>query len=151
MVKFDLAEQINDIAHSPELASDASRHCGRASQRLVNLGKVVIHEMQRDCGNVVIKLLRESIGEPSKAAHVHAHGEVLTLNIAGADMLWIRNSEHWYASGADALCGAVARFLIVAGKLAVNLHENCIVDVACKNPGTRTRGQTLDCVYLDAV
>lgn len=49
----------------------------------MNPAKVIVHEIDRDCINVILNLLGKGIGEAGKAAHAHAHGEVLSFCIAG--------------------------------------------------------------------
>ena len=44
--------------------------------------EVVKGEVKRDGGFEVFQLLGKAIGQPGEAAHVHPHGEVLTLNVA---------------------------------------------------------------------
>jgi hypothetical protein len=39
----------------------------------MNLAEIVVHVVQRDGMTVIVDLLAVSIGEASKAAHVHSH------------------------------------------------------------------------------
>ena len=50
------------------VVSNAGFHHWRYAQRLVNAGEVVPDVAQRDCGHVVLNLLRERIGEPREPA-----------------------------------------------------------------------------------
>ena len=43
--------------------------------------KVLVHVMQRNHVAMIVDFLAESIGQASKAAHLHPHGEVLTLHV----------------------------------------------------------------------
>ena len=43
--------------------------------------EIVEHEVEHQRVNVVVELLRESVGQPGGPAHAHAHGEVLALDI----------------------------------------------------------------------
>ena len=47
----------------------------------VNPGEIVVHEMERNGGSMVLQLLAESIGEAREPAHVHPHGEVLAFDV----------------------------------------------------------------------
>ena len=51
------------------------------------LSKVVVHEVERNRVRVHLDLLAEPVGQPSEAAHVHPHRQVLTLDVAGRDVL----------------------------------------------------------------
>lgn len=57
----------------------------------MNLAEVVVGEVQRDHVSMHLDLLAKRVAEPSEAAHVHPHGQVLPLNVAGRDMalVWI--------------------------------------------------------------
>jgi hypothetical protein len=43
--------------------------------------EIVIHHVERDRISVVFDLLGESVGQPSEAAHVHPHREILALYV----------------------------------------------------------------------
>jgi len=60
--------------------------CLDSSSVSVRAAKVVVREMKRDGGLQVFQLLAESVGQASKSAHAHAHGQVLTLNQACRNM-----------------------------------------------------------------
>ena len=49
------------------------------AQGLVNPAEVVVHEVKRNGGGVVLDLLGKPIRQARKPAHVHPHGEVLAL------------------------------------------------------------------------
>jgi hypothetical protein len=51
---------------------------------------IVMREMKRDGGLQVFKFLAESVGQPSKPAHAHTHGQISTLNQACRNMNRIR-------------------------------------------------------------
>jgi hypothetical protein len=46
----------------------------------MHTAKVVIHEVKRDGGNVILQLLRERIGQPYESTNAHTHGEILAFN-----------------------------------------------------------------------
>jgi len=82
--------------------------------------------MERDRGNVIFDLLRERIGQPSEPTHRHAHGEVLTLDIARANVLGIGIAGDPLAVAADAFGGAVA--LLSCARFGVLLDEHREID-----------------------
>jgi hypothetical protein len=52
----------------------------RYAQGLVNPAEVVVHEVHRNGGGVVLDLLQETVSQPSKPAHAHAHLPALQRN-----------------------------------------------------------------------
>jgi hypothetical protein len=82
---------------------------------------------QGDHRDVIIELLAKGICKASETAHVHSHIEILSLHVAGGDVLLIRVADDPYRLGAKTLRGAVA-FLSLR-IVAVNLHQLCIVDL----------------------
>jgi hypothetical protein len=53
----------------------------------MNASKVAIHEVQQYRVLKVFNLFAEAIGQAGKAAHGHAHGDILPLDIAGGIVL----------------------------------------------------------------
>jgi hypothetical protein len=49
----------------------------------MDAAEVVVHEVQRDGGAVVLDLLGEGVGQAGESAHRHAHGQVLAPDVAG--------------------------------------------------------------------
>ena len=58
--------------------------------------EVVVHVVEGHGMNVVLPLLTESIGQPGKPAHRHAHGEVLPLNVGSRDVIRIGPSDNGF-------------------------------------------------------
>lgn len=56
----------------PQLVTDASRHCGRDAERLVDTAEIAVHEIDRQRVAVVFHLRGKRIGEPIEAAKAHA-------------------------------------------------------------------------------
>ena len=56
----------------------------------MNPSEVIVHVEQRDHRHMIVNLLAERIGQPSKAPHVHPHIKILPLHIRRADMVVIR-------------------------------------------------------------
>jgi len=63
------------------MRTQPSFHRRGNAQGLVNAPKVVMHVKQRDHRDVILKLLTEGVRQPSEAAHIHPHVEVLPLHI----------------------------------------------------------------------
>ena len=83
--------------------------------------KIVIEEVNANHGFVVLQLLGESISQAHKAPHIHPHGEVLALYMAGADVVKIRRATDLLYIGTD--YDIVAVFI-----LTVNLHKTAMID-----------------------
>ena len=63
----------HNVANLPQPVVHASPHRWRATERLVNAGEVLVHEVQCDCGGVVLDFLWERICQARKPAHPHPH------------------------------------------------------------------------------
>jgi len=96
----------------------------------MNPDEVVVHDVKRDHRNVVLNLFAEGIREPSKAAHRHAHGEVLALHVGRADMSRIGIAVDNLRLAADALGWAIT--LLALRCFVVKLHKLCVVYLAVK-------------------
>ena len=81
---------------------------GGGPQRLVDADKIVPEGVQRDHVLVVLQLLAESVGEPGKPSHAHAHRQVRPLRVARADMLRVWVSGDRVLARSNAVWGAVA-------------------------------------------
>ena len=60
----------------------------------MNLREVVIGKVDRHSVSMVLDLLGEAIGQPGEAAHVHPHGEILSLNDGRGDESRIGHSRY---------------------------------------------------------
>lgn len=56
-------------------------HGRRHAQGLMDAPKVVEHEVQGHGMPQVLDLLAEAIGQAGEASHIHAHCEILPLNV----------------------------------------------------------------------
>src|ERR1035441_7093831 len=92
----------------PNMLTDTSFHRRSDSQGLVNPREVVVHMEQGNHSDVIVELLAERISQPSEAPHVHSHVEILSLNVAGADVFWIRVTNNVHTFGPKTLRRAVA-------------------------------------------
>ena len=79
------------------------------------LHEVVPDRVERDHVHVVLEFLRERIGEPGEAAHVHPHRKVLPFGIGRADMLRVGIAFDPFLARANAFCGAVAALRAFGG------------------------------------
>jgi len=82
----------------------------------MDANEVVECAVQRDRVAVVLNLLAERIGQSSKAAHVHSHGEVLPLDIGSADVLEIGTAFYARLDDARAFSGIGGLLSIPAGQ-----------------------------------
>jgi len=133
------------------MIANACFHRGRDAQRLVNAAEVVVHEVERERVLVVFHFLRECIRQASEPAHGHSHREVLALDVTCGNVFAVGPSGNDRGDCADALCRAVAGFLIA--RIAsvkfdqhgvINLSSECEIDSGHIGPVTVRR-------QLDAV
>ena len=108
------------------MLTDTRFHRWSNPKCLVYPAEVVVHVKQRDHGDVVVKLLAESVSQPSEPPHIHPHVEVLSFHIAGADVVVIGCADDVYALGAKTLRRAVA--LLPFRIVAVDLHQLRVVN-----------------------
>lgn len=109
----------------------------------MNPDEVVVHAVESNRRNVVFQFLGEGVSQASESAHPHTHGQVLTLNKTGGDMLRVRVSNLAGFLAACASCGAVA--LLALGAVAVHLDQHGIVDIFAEPIGDRSQ------VHLQAI
>ncbi len=105
-----LFDQTDNVGHLPQFVRNARGHRGSNLQGTVNLDEVVVHEVERNGGNVMLHTFTKGIREPGESAHVHPHREVLAFNVASADVLLIRGSGDVLTLAANTLSGAVSFF-----------------------------------------
>jgi len=86
--------------------------------------------MQRNRVPQIIKLFAERIRQARKPPHAHSHSEVLALNVAGRDMIWVRVAGNCFCLTANALTGAIAAII---GRVAVEFDKHRIVNVTTES------------------
>jgi hypothetical protein len=84
------------------------------------LDEVTVNKVQSNGVPVVVDLFGEPIGEPGKAAHVHTHGQVLPLDMAGRNELWIGLALDYGFLAAGAFGRAVFPFVILASRILID-------------------------------
>ena len=132
-LKFDIGQSIQqrrDILDRPELTRHAGRHRWGNPERLVDAHEIVVHEVQSHRRLVAGKLLGKRVGQSGEPPHRHAHGEVLPLDVARADVLRIGIAGDILAPNADALSRAVALLSLWRG--AVQLLQQGIVNIVAE-------------------
>lgn len=106
----------------------------------MNAHKVVPHVVDGDARNVSFDLLAERVGEASKAADLHAHGQVLTFDVAGRDVLGVGVACSDFLLAANALWRRVAA-VFFGPFVAVALYENPVVNFGLKRAMDRVEVQ----------
>lgn len=96
----------------------------------MNPDKVVVHDMDGDCRDMIFEFLREGVGQSSKTAHTHSHSEVLTFDIAGADVLRVGISDDSFLFTGRANCRTVP--LLRVGVVSIDLDQHGVVNVFAK-------------------
>ena len=97
----------------------------------MHAAEVVIHEVQGDRCCVVLDLLRERIRQPREPAHVHAHGEILTLHVRRGYVLRVRVAFYYLRGGTENLRRAVARLGLSLP--SVDLRQHCVVHIRAES------------------
>ena len=92
--------------------------------------EVVVSEVQRHGRAQVLDLLAERVRQASKSSHVHAHGQVLPLDVAGADLVWCWLADDRPATGARDVRWAVSTRTDWLGFVA--LYDLTVVDARTK-------------------
>src|SRR4051794_16966215 len=111
----------------PNMLTKTSRHRRGNSQGLMNPREVMVNVKECDGRNMVLNLFAEGIGQASEAAHLHPHVEILSLDIAGADVLRIGVAKPDLLFDAQTLRGAVP--LLGFRIVPEHLDELRVVDV----------------------
>lgn len=93
----------------------------------MNTDEVVVHVEQGHGMRVIFHFLTKGVRESGKPANVHSHGEILSLDVAGGDMLRVRVARHRQLQAIQADSRAVARLSVTSR--AINLHEHRVVNV----------------------
>ena len=101
----------------------------------MNLNEVISKVIQRGCRRMIAELAAESVGEAGVAPHFGSHGPILSLDVAGRDVLGVRVAADAALFNADALRGRIACFIF--GRLAVDFLQYRVVHKPCKGPVNR--------------
>ena len=94
------------------------------------LNEVVGEISERNRRRVVLDLFGEGVSQPREPANRHANREIMALNIAGVDVLWVRRAGNRVALASKAHSGAVALLSVVGD--SVDLDQHRVVNVAAE-------------------
>ena len=98
----------------------------------MNPDKVVVHVVDGESRDVVLDFLRKRIRQPGESGHLHPHGEILALDVAGGDMLPLRIANLRLFLAADTVSGGVADLGGFAGTTAIDFPQDGIIYVTPK-------------------
>ncbi len=99
----------------------------------MNAAEIVVHGVQGNAVRMVLDLLGERIGEASKAAHGHTHGEIVPLDIAGRDMVGVWTPFDGLLVDARAFCGGVFLGMTFLGDVVTKgLDKHTVVYIPTK-------------------
>jgi hypothetical protein len=103
-------------------------HCWRNAQGLMYSAEVVIHVMERDRVLQVFQLFAKRISQSRESAHRHSHRQILTLGVAGRNVVvvWVA-ADNGFAS-AHANAGTVSSFQC-SRRIAEDFVQHCVVDL----------------------
>ncbi len=118
------------LGNRPNVVCDSCFHRRGDTKRLVNATEVVMHIVNGDGRDVILNFLRERIGQPREAAHLHPHREILALNVARRNMLRVRIARDNYFAASDALRRAVTRLTLTVR--AVQFDQHGIIHVGAE-------------------
>ena len=121
----------NHFVDTPDVIANSCFHCWRHAQGLVNPAKIVVHVMERNGVLQVFEFLREGIRQAREPAHRHSHGQILSLNIAGRNVVVIGCAANNRLASAHANCGTVTSFRRF-WRTAVNLLQHSKINFAAK-------------------
>jgi hypothetical protein len=97
------------------MVGNARFHCRGYSQGLVDAAEIVPSEVERQQSVKLFPLLREGIGQACESPHLHSHGQILTLDVRGANLLHVGFSENRNLFASDTLGRRVPGFTFGTG------------------------------------
>jgi hypothetical protein len=105
---FPLPPRRNQIVYAAQPRRDLGRHSGRHPERSIDLDGNVGKVAERYRRAVVLDLFAERIRQAGETANRHPDAEIVSLHVAGADVLRIRIAESYNSCCAGAHVRAVA-------------------------------------------
>lgn len=93
----------------------------------MNAAKIVVHKINGNGGDVILKLLGERISEARESPHAHSHGEILSFNVACGNVSRFGVSDDRRGLCSNAFRGTIAGLFFSI--FPVNLHKHGVVDV----------------------
>lgn len=147
MVLFQKSDHFFD---GPDMIRDSGFHRGRNAKRFVNSAEVIVHVVNCNRGDMILNLFLVRVGQAGESAHVHSHGQVLPLNKAGRNVLWIGTPGNYNFAATDALRWTVGRFTLAVGYIHFNQHRVInVIPEAVLNRGEI--GAMAVCSHLNAI
>src|SRR5688572_18063166 len=83
-------------------------------------------------GRMMLEAFAVAIGQTGEPTQTHAHGQIETLDMAGAYTIFVGSAEHRQLVGAYYPSGAVAGCLLAA---AIDFYELCKINLHTEREG----------------
>jgi hypothetical protein len=122
-----LIQKSHHLFNIPNVICNSRFHRWRNAQRLVNTAKVVVHEIQRQCRDVVLNFLAECVCQPCETSHRHTHGQIRAFNKASRNVLSVRAARNRYRTATNYFRRTVGRVCIAF--VPVQLNQHGVIDV----------------------
>jgi hypothetical protein len=117
---------IQKLFDLPNVVANPSLHSGCNAKGLVNSAEIIPSEIKSQHSVKFLPLFRESIGQAGESAHLHSHGQVLALDMRGADVFRVGVSEHGNLFASNTIGGRIADFTLSAP--GIQLDQLCEVN-----------------------
>ncbi len=101
----------------------------------MNTAEIVMNSIESYGMTKVINLFGESISQSGKSSHRHSHGQILTLNIAGRNVVGIRLSTDNSGSSTNAFCWTITSLRFRWD--SVEFNQSRVVNIRTKSTFNR--------------
>lgn len=99
----------------------------------MDAAEIVVHGVQGNAVRMVLDLLGERIGKAGKAAHGHAHGKIVPLDITGRDVIGVGTPFDDLLVDARAFCrGVFLGMTFLSDVVTKGLDEHTVVYIPAK-------------------
>src|ERR1039457_7018583 len=105
----------------------------------MNLDEVVGEVPECNGGDMVLNLFREGVSQASEPPYRHPNRQVVSLDIASVDVLWVGHPGNGVTLATKTYSGAVALLSVIGD--TVDLDQHRIVHVARKRPNRPLYGK----------
>ena len=78
------------ITPTPDTVRNTCFHRRSNFKGFMKSHEIIIEKIKMDSSLKIAKFFRKAISEARKSAHLHAHGQVLTFNVARGDCIRVR-------------------------------------------------------------